>query len=102
VRGTLALVLVVTGTWAMNFIYRDGTHTQGYCSFKQDGNTVTGRCGPEVAGGSPVTGEITNNEMTWQVEEGPAYKAVLDEGGVFMRGTFSVSGDGLFTAMKTR
>ena len=96
----MALVLVVTGTWALNFIYKDGTHTQGYCTFLQDGSRLTGVCGPETRGGSPLAGEILNGQVTWHVEGGPAYTAVLDEQGTFMRGTFTASGDGVFTASK--
>jgi hypothetical protein len=98
----LALVVIVAGTWAMNFVDKDGTHTQGYCTFTQDGPALAGVCGPTASGGSRLTGEITNNELTWQVEEGPSYKAVLDDHGTFMRGTFSRGSEGIFTAMKTR
>ena len=91
-----------TGTWALNVVYKDGTHTQGYCRFNQDGTTLSGACGPDTAGGSRLTGKILNKEISWQVDDGPAYKAVLDESGTFMRGTFSLSGEGIFTAMKTQ
>jgi hypothetical protein len=97
----MVVVLVITGTWALNVVYKDGTHTQGYCTFRQEGTKLTGVCGSDPAGGSHLAGEITDRELTWQVEDGPAYNAVLDEHGTFMRGTFTVSGEGIFTAMKT-
>lgn len=97
----LAVVIIVTGTWALNFVYKDGTHTQGYCTFRQEGTRLTGACGPDAAGGSQFAGEITNGNLKWQVDDGPAYTAVLDERGTFMRGTFTGSGEGIFTAMKT-
>ena len=101
-RRAIALVIVVTGTWALNFVYKDGTHTQGYCRFDQDGPKLTGVCGPDMSNGSRLTGEITDHEISWRVDDGPAYKAVLDERGTFMRGTFSLGGEGIFTGMKTQ
>jgi hypothetical protein len=92
----------VAGTWALNFVYKDGTHTQGYCTFQQAGNTLTGGCGSETAGGSALSGAIVDRQVTWQVEEGPSYTAALDDLGTFMKGTFTRSGEGIFTAMKTK
>jgi hypothetical protein len=94
------VVIVVTGTWAFNFVYKDGTHTQGYCTFRQEESRLTGACGPETTGGSALTGEIAGGEVRWQVQDGPAYKAVLDGQGTFMRGAFTGDGDGIFTATK--
>jgi hypothetical protein len=98
----LAVVIVVTGTWAMNFVYRDGTHTQGYCTLRQEGTRVTGACGQEIKGGAPLAGDIANDRLTWHVEEGPSYTADVEEGGTFMKGTFTGSGEGIFTATKLK
>ena len=48
-----------------------------------------------------VTG-IAGGEVRWKVQDGPAYKAVLDEQGTFMRGAFTGDGDGIFTATKLK
>ncbi|MCM3879666.1 MAG: hypothetical protein ND807_06135 [Vicinamibacterales bacterium] len=92
----------VSGNWAMNIVDKDATHRHATCTFVQEGRRLTGTCGPENVEGSSVRGEINGNELAWQVEGGPAYKAVLDETLTFMKGTFSGAGEGLFTAMKTR
>jgi len=49
-----------------------------------------------------VTGDIATDRLTWQVEEGPSYTAALEDGGTFMKGTFSGSGEGIFTATKLK
>jgi hypothetical protein len=98
----MAVVIVVTGTWAMNFVYKDGTHTQGYCTFRQEGTSLTGACGPEIKGGDPLAGDVTGDRLIWRVEEGPSYTGTVEEGGTFMKGTFGGSGDGIFTATKLK
>jgi hypothetical protein len=97
-----AIVAALTGPWAMNFIYKDGTHTQGYCTFVQDGAELSGRCGAEATGGQLLLGHIVNEQVTWQVENGPAYHATLDARGSFMTGTFALDGEGQFTATKLK
>jgi hypothetical protein len=97
----IVMAAVVTGPWALNFIYRDGTHTQGYCTLVQRGTVLSGACGPDMAGGAPISGSIVDNEVIWQVDGGPSYRATLDERGTFMRGAFSsTGGEGVFTAMR--
>ena len=44
----------VSGIWALNVVDQDGTHTQGYCTFKQDGETLTPRPRPPPRGRRPA------------------------------------------------
>jgi hypothetical protein len=97
----LVLAIVVSGTWAFNFVYKDGTHTQGYCTFRQEASRVTGACGPETSGGEPLSGEIDGDRLTWRVDDAVSYAASVDAAGSFMRGSFNGAGDGIFTASKT-
>ena len=98
----LAAVVVVTGAWALNFVDRDGTHTQGYCTFTQTDEKLSGECGAERTGGMPLTGEIHGQEVTWRVRGGASFKAILDEHGDFMNGSFSERSDGIFTGTRTK
>ena len=89
-RRAVSFLLVVTGTWALNFVYKDGTHTQGYCTFHQDGTKLTGACGPETTGGARLAGEITNSELD---VEGRGWRCRTrrrsTSDGTFMKGAFS-------------
>jgi hypothetical protein len=92
----------VSGRWSLNIVDKDATHRHETCVFVQSGTRLTGACGPENTEGVPLIGEINGNELRWQVERGPSYKAVLDRTLRFMKGTFQGTVEGLFTAMKTK
>jgi hypothetical protein len=98
----IAAAFDLSGTWALNLIDRDGTHRQGYCTFKQDGSRLSGTCGEQVKDGRAASGGIDDKDVTWTVDGGAAYTATLDQSGTFMRGRYTQNGGGVFTAMKTK
>jgi hypothetical protein len=84
----------VSGVWSLEMVFSPTSQSTGVCTFKQDGNKLTGTCGSESV---PVTGEISDNKVTWQFEadqNGRTYtmtfSGVLDEAGTTIKGTCAV------------
>jgi hypothetical protein len=54
----------LTGTWKISIDVGGDTH-EAVCTFKQDGEKLTGNCKGET-GDSAITGQIQAEKITWQ------------------------------------
>jgi len=98
----------ISGKWALNFVERDGTHTIGACTFRQSGQTLAGSCGPDNGAPVPLSGSVDGDRVKWRVSFRPTdgadvpmeFTALVSDAGSFMRGTYTLNGEGVFTASK--
>jgi len=98
----------VAGIWAITI--EDGGNTRGpFVTFRQDGETLTGRYASQIFGEQQVTGTIKGNAITFSFTgkvEGKGdtvkviYTATVDK--TTMKGTVTIGdlGEGAFTAKK--
>lgn len=104
---TLVVAADVAGTWDVETEFDDARLAGGGfdCIFAQDHEHFTGTCS-----GAPVTGDIKDQTITWQVKAGgdppvtTLFKGTVSQSGTGMNGTFSVVGKtgmtGHFTGYK--
>jgi hypothetical protein len=101
----LAAALDVTGKWEVESTFDDSSLSGGGfdCSFKQDGEQLTGDCSD---GAAPVTGELKGQNVTWKMkarvtQETITFAGTVDDAGRTMKGRFAMPGKGgSFTASK--
>jgi hypothetical protein len=121
VQGTIA-VAQYSGTWAMK---KDaaaapagfggawsfsgdivGNAVDLKCTFKRDGDKLSGTCAYSNAGESPITGAVAGNKVTFQNQAGGydlTYTGTLDDAGTSMKGEIAVSGvTGQFTGASVK
>lgn len=119
VQGTIA-VEQYSGTWAMK---KDaaaapagfggawsfngdivGNAVDLRCTFKLDGDKLSGTCSYSNAGEGPTTGTVAGNKVTFQNQAGGydlTYTGTLDDAGTSMKGEIAVAGvTGQFTGTK--
>jgi hypothetical protein len=113
VAGLLAVtasgqVTSVSGTWELQMAWPETTST-GVCTFKQEGDTLSGTCGSATER-FPVMGRVESNRLSWQVnvtQEGSTgrmeFSGELDAQGTTIRGTCNIVGanSGTFTMKRT-
>ena len=95
----------MTGRWAVAASFDDAGLQGGEfdCTFKQDGERLTGDCA-----GRALTGEVKGQDARWQLQVGKppqttTYTGTVDESGTTIRGTFTLADkSGHFTASKQR
>ena len=105
---TLALVAAagaanVSGSWEVEATFDDSSLAGGGfdCTFKQDGERLTGNC-MSIS----LTGEVKGPRITWQIKAGQTqetitYTGEVNEVGTSIDGRFSmVDKGGRFTASK--
>lgn len=105
----LAFVVLIaasdlTGNWVVDVSFDDATLPGGGidCTFKQNGEQVTGDCGEAGA----VTGEVKGQNITWRIRGGnprqtTTFTGTVDEAGRSVKGRFTRAGKGgQFTASK--
>ena len=99
----------VSGTWDVEMIWSADSKSTGVCTFKQEGDTLTGTCGGTDK--FPITGRVQNSRLSWQFEvkqDGVAgrmeFAGELDAQGTTINGSCSVvpGQDGTFTMKKVR
>jgi hypothetical protein len=95
---SLGAVADITGTWEVEATFDDSSISGGGfdCSFKQDGERLTGTC---AGGTAPLTGEVSGQNVTWRIGAGnpsatTTFTGVVDEGGISMMGRFTTDGKG--------
>ena len=97
-----------SGTWDLAMEWSGDFRSTGVCTFKQEGDTLSGTCGsPDKF---PISGRVQNNKLNWQVDveqDGAKgrmeFKGEVDEQGTTINGSCSVVGaaqDGTFTMKK--
>jgi hypothetical protein len=97
----------VSGTWDLEMKWSGDAKSTGVCTFKQDGEKLTGTCGsPEKF---PITGRVESDRLSWEFDvsqEGNIgrmkFDGRLDEQGRTIKGSCSVVNgqDGTFTMKK--
>jgi hypothetical protein len=102
-----AIATDVSGVWNLQMRWPGDRQATGICTFKQDGQKLTGSCGdPDKF---PITGEIQDNRLTWEfdVEQDGTkgrmvFSGVLDSEGMKIEGSCRIVGanDGTFTMKK--
>ena len=96
----------LTGTWTLEFKPDFSGHDHAVdCQFSQDHQKLTIDCD-----GQAMTGQVDGRTVTFEHKAGlkqeltATYKATLDEGGAFLKGTWHLSApenrDGSFEARK--
>jgi len=97
----------LTGTWVLRLDPDFSGHQQSVtCTFKQDAQKLTIKCGD----GAPMAGEVAGQKVTWQFKTGPdqaltaTQTGELDARGAMIRGVWHLNRDkdtdGKFTATK--
>jgi hypothetical protein len=103
-----AQVANVSGTWELQMAWPEMTST-GVCTFKQEGDTLSGTCGSGTDK-FPVMGRVETARLSWQVnvtQDGSAgrmeFSGELDAQGMTIRGTCNIVGanSGTFTMTRT-
>jgi opacity protein-like surface antigen len=93
----------VSGSWDVEFTFDESSLAGGGidCTFKQDGERLTGNCMS-----ASVTGEVKEQRINWQMKAGQTQEMItftgaVNEAGTSIDGKFSM-GDksGRFTASK--
>jgi len=104
---SLALVAVgalsaidLSGVWT---IVPDSQPASVTCTFKQEGEKLTGEC--KGAGGAPlrVSGEVKGTAVSWVMDSEMIFSGTVDETGKRIEGAFTFdggNGSGTFTARK--
>jgi hypothetical protein len=101
-----ALVVIVlstvdlSGVWTITPDSLPGSVT---CTFKQEGDKLTGEC--KGAGGAALklAGEVSGSEVSWAIDNEMIFAGTIDETGRTIEGAFSFdggNGSGTFTAQK--
>jgi hypothetical protein len=96
----------LTGTWSLQWNPDFSGHRQTLeCTFKQEQETLTIRCGEATMHGRVAGRVVTFEHRTGKKDEITArYQATLDENGTLMKGTWHLSApenrDGKFEARK--
>jgi hypothetical protein len=90
----------VSGVWTIAVGSQSASVT---CNFKQDGEDLSGEC--KGAGGAvlQVVGAVTDDTVTWQIDDDLLFSGTLDEKGEVITGTFLFdggNGSDSFTARK--
>ena len=97
----------VSGTWNLEMKWSIDSKSTGVCTFKQDGDKLSGTCGGTDS--FPITGRIQNNKLSWQLDVDQngsknrmEFDGEVDEQGATIEGSCSVVGamDGSFTMKK--
>jgi hypothetical protein len=97
----------VSGDWQVDGAFDEASRSSGavggvdlICRLKQDAEKLTGRCGPDLDSGAPVSGDVQGQNIVWRFEialqpDGPqhvvTFKATLDDRAATMHGTFAVA-----------
>jgi len=88
------------GTWSFNGDIV-GNAVDLKCTFKRDGDKLSGTCSYSNAGEGPATGTVAGNKVTFQNQAGGydlTYTGTLDDAGTSMQGQIDVAGvTGQFT-----
>lgn len=96
----------LTGTWSLHWNPDFSGHQQTLeCTFKQEQNALTIRCGEATMHGTVAGRVVTFEHKTGKNDEITArYRATVDEDGTVMAGTWQLSApenrDGKFEARK--
>jgi len=97
----------VSGTWNLEMKWSIDSKSTGVCTFKQDGDKLSGTCGGTDS--FPITGRIRNNKLSWRLDVDQngsknrmEFDGEVDEQGGTIEGSCSVVGamDGRFTMKK--
>src|SRR5688572_31336696 len=56
----------VSGTWDLEMKWSIDSKSTGVCTFKQEGDTLSGACGGLDK--FPITGKVQNNKLSWQFD----------------------------------
>lgn len=97
----------VSGTWDLEMRWSEDAKSTGTCTFKQEGEKLTGTCGGATR--FPIEGEVRDDSVSWQFDveqEGTKgrmeFTGDLDEQGTTIEGVCSIVGgqDGSFTMKK--
>jgi hypothetical protein len=97
----------LTGTWVLRLDPDFSGHQMSVtCTFKQDAQKLTIKCGD----GAPFSGDVTGQKVTWQFKTGPdqaltaTQTGELDSRGTTITGVWHLNRDkdtdGKFTAIK--
>lgn len=110
---TVVAAADLTGGWELEFQADDSQNVyQGECSFKQEGDRLTGSCGAGFTTPVPVTGSVKGSSATFQFRTGidagytATFSGELNEQETSMKGSWQFvdqegnKGKGTFTAMK--
>jgi hypothetical protein len=105
--GGTASAVGVSGTWDLEMKWSGDAKSTGVCTFKQEGDRLTGTCGsPEKF---PITGRVENHRLSWQFDVSQGghtgrmkFDGALDEQGTTIEGSCIVvdGQEGTFTMKK--
>jgi hypothetical protein len=94
----LAAAVDLTGKWEVESNFDDSSIPGGGfdCSFKQDGEELTGNCSDGTA---PVTGELKGQNVTWKMKAGVTQETItftgtVDDAGTTIKGRFTMADKG--------
>ena len=103
----------LTGSWTLEFQTDNSTNLYaGECSFRQEGDRLSGSCGAGQSTPVPVTGSVKGSSATFQFRTGidagftATFAGQLDEQEMSMKGSWRFvdqegnKGEGQFTATK--
>ena len=96
----------IAGTWTLTATRRSAVSVGADCTFEEAAGRLTGTCTSSRYGGTPVTGEIKGNAVSFRYTltmQGDSYvwSGELDTAGTAMKGTVQVSDEIVsFTATK--
>ena len=103
----------LTGSWSLEFQTDNSTNLYaGECSFRQEGDRLSGSCGAGQTTPVPVTGSVKGSNATFQFRTGidagftATFSGQLDEQEASMKGSWRFvdqegnKGEGKFTATK--
>ena len=92
------------GTWSFNGDIV-GNAVDLKCTFKREGEKISGTCSYSNAGDGPAEGNVSGNKVTFQNQAGGydlTYTGTLDEAGTSMKGEIAVAGvTGQFSGTKS-
>jgi hypothetical protein len=103
----LTAALDLTGKWQVETSFDDGGVSGGGfdCTFKQDGEHLTGTC---TVGAAPISGELKEQNISWKMKAGKTqdiitFTGTVNEAGTSMKGRFTITDKGgSFTALKSK
>ena len=97
----------VSGVWDLEMSWTANSHSTGVCTFKQDGEKLSGDCGGTDK--FPITGDVNGKKVTWRMDvqqngnKGTmTFAGVLDDARTTVKGSCSIVGgqEGTFTMKK--